>query len=276
MSSIRTIKQVLQAIPATPEKTPIEYPQPSTGFCDPNCPECRGTGYFRYDLPLGHPKFGVVYPCPNAKRAKTKLAIENAVTDSRFGLTNDELKNLKWSLVQTGINHADVASNIVKKAMSDGYGMIFIHGGFGQGKSLVLKIATAMALRAGKSGAYANISTILDHIRAAYDDPENKMTELIRRMNWWTALDLLAIDELDKTASTGWAQDRIFRLLDDRYQNAVRQNTITLIASNHDTLDDISGYLYSRINDNRFACNGYIIHLNGNDGRRSMPSGYRY
>lgn len=134
----------------------------------------------------------------------------------------------------------------------------------------------AAAVTAGKRAAYANLAGVLDDIRSAYDEREYKMTELVRRMEWWTSLDVLAIDELDKVGQTDWARERIFQLLDARYQRAVRQEALTVIAANYQSTDELSGYLKSRIEDNRFAANGYVIYLKGADGRKSMPKGWRY
>ena len=116
----------------------------------------------------------------------------------------------------------------------------------------------------------------MDDIRIAYDERENKMTELVRRMEWWTSLDVLAIDELDKVGQTDWARERIFQLLDARYQSAIRQEALTVIAANYQSPDELSGYLKSRIEDNRFTANGYVVYLKGADGRKSMPKNWKY
>jgi hypothetical protein len=34
--------------------------------------------------------------------------------------------------------------------------------------------------------------------------------------------------------------------------------------------------LKSRIEDNRFVANGYVIHLKGTDGRKSMPKNWKH
>lgn len=39
----------------------------SNGYCAPDCPEYGGVGYIRYDVPLGHPKFGKVERCQYAQ-----------------------------------------------------------------------------------------------------------------------------------------------------------------------------------------------------------------
>lgn len=247
-----------------------------TGDCSPDCPECGGVGYIRHDVPVGHPKFGKVERCPNAQASTHKSSLQAGEIDPRVGLTGDEVRNLTWDLVKKGVNQADQACEVTRRAYMSGHGMVFMYGGYGQGKSLVLKIAVAAALNEGKRAAYANLAGVLDDIRMAYDERENKMTELVRRMEWWASLDVLAIDELDKVGQTEWARERIFQLLDARYQRAVRQEALTVIAANYQSTDDLSGYLKSRIEDNRFVANGYVIHLKGSDGRKSMPKNWKY
>ena len=247
-----------------------------TGDCSPACPECSGVGYIRFDVPVGHPKFGKVERCPNARASTHKSSLQAGEIDPRVGLTADEVRNLTWGLVKKGVNQADAACDVTKRAYMSGHGMVFMYGGYGQGKSLVLKIAVAAALNEGKRAAYANLAGVLDDIRIAYDERENKMTELVRRMEWWASLDVLAIDELDKVGQTEWARERIFQLLDARYQRAVRQEALTVIAANYQSTDELSGYLKSRIEDNRFVANGYVIHLRGTDGRKSMPKNWKY
>lgn len=247
-----------------------------TGDCSPACPECNGIGYIRFDVPVGHPKFGKVDRCPNARVRTHEKSLQADEIDPRIGLTADELRNLNWDLVKKGVNQADQACEVTRRAYMSGYGMVFMYGGYGQGKSLVLKIAVAAALNKGKRAAYANLASVLDDIRTAYDERENKMTELVRRMEWWASLGVLAIDELDKVGQTEWARERIFQLLDARYQRAVRQEALTVIAANYQSTDELSGYLKSRIEDNRFVANRYVIHLKGTDGRKSMPKNWKY
>ena len=256
--------------------SPLRPSAPQFGDCSSDCPVCGGVGHIRYEVPLGHPKFGKLERCPRAQAVAVEKSLQAGEIDPRVGLTADELRTLSWDLVKKGVNQADQACDVTKHAYTAGYGIVFLYGGFGQGKSLVLKIATAMVLMAGKRAAYANLAGVMDDIRLAYDERENKMTELVRRVDWWTSLDVLSIDELDKAGQTDWARERIFQLLDVRYQRAIRQEALTVIASNHKSLDELSGYLKSRIEDNRFAANGYILHLKGADGRKSMPKNWKY
>ena len=190
---------------------------------------------------------------------------------ARIGIKEDEA-GLTWEAVKPGISDGMKAVQAVRPAYERGFGMIFIYGAWGQAKTLIGKILTATAFRAGKRTAYANMSSVLDDIRLAYDEKENKMTELLRRMDWWVEREVLFIDELDKTSQTEWAQDRLFQLMDRRYQMAVREEALTVIASNKSE-NELDGYLKSRIHDNRI---GQVVFLNGNDGRKVMPEGYKF
>lgn len=190
---------------------------------------------------------------------------------ARMGLEEDEA-DLSWSAIKTGISDGVKARDAVKDAYKKGFGMVFLWGSWGQAKTLTGKILTATALRDGKSAAYANMSMVLDDIRLAFDEREHKTTELLRRMDWWIKRDVLFLDELDKANSTEWAQERIFQLLDQRYTRAIREDALTVVASNGSD-KELDGYLKSRLNDRRL---GPVVYLNGPDGRESMPDGYRY
>lgn len=190
---------------------------------------------------------------------------------SRIGLHDDEV-SLTWAHVKPNISDGISAVKVIKPMYERGWGMVFVWGTWGQAKTLIGKILAATAYRDGKRAAYANLSRVFDDIRLAYDEKENKMTELLRRMDWWIERDVLFIDELDKSSNTDWAQDRLFQLVDRRYQMAVRQEALTVIASNKGT-DELDGYLKSRLYDRRI---GKVIYLNGPDGRKSVPDGWKY
>jgi DNA replication protein DnaC len=91
-------------------------------------------------------------------------------------------------------------------------------------------------------------------------------------MEYWNSLDCLFIDELDKVNGTGWAQTIMFEVLDRRYVRAVREEALTVIASNKKD-DELDGYLVDRLHDKRIS---KIVYLNGESARPLMPAGYKY
>lgn len=190
---------------------------------------------------------------------------------SRMGIFESDLE-LTWGAIAPDISDAIKGANAVRPAYERGHGMVFLTGSWGQGKTLIGKILVASAIRDGKTGAYANMSRVLDDIRLAFDEKEYKTTELLRRMEWWTNRDVLFIDELDKVNETDWAYERIHQLLDQRYVKAVREQAVTVVASNKSD-KELDGYLRSRLNDTRL---GGVVHLDGSDGRQSVPPGWKH
>jgi len=78
---------------------------------DPNCPHCGGVGYVRYDVPLGHEKFGKLESCvcrakDVAEGARNRLfamsnldrlshlTFENFNASGNEKITNEGIKNL--------------------------------------------------------------------------------------------------------------------------------------------------------------------------------------
>lgn len=235
-------------------------------LCSSDCPICGGMGYVRYDKPLGHPLFGQMQVCPN--RVKSLRATLGA-----GGLFPDEVQELTWDLVKSNVSDGHLAKAAVLQVYRRGFGMAFLYGANGQAKTLLLKIGVAVALREGKTAAYANLGDILDDLRQSFDS-ENSGRELSRRMHKWLSMDLLSIDELDKVNQTDWARSVIHKLLDQRYTQAVREEAITLVAANLDGgIESLDGYLASRLRDSRV---GLVVELKGPDGRQVMPAGFRF
>jgi len=190
---------------------------------------------------------------------------------SRIGISEAEA-SLTWDAIKPGISDGYKAVEVVRPMYSRGWGMAFLWGNWGQAKTLLGKIVTATAYRDNKRTAYANMSGILNDIRLAFDAQENKTTELLRKMDWWIEREVLFLDELDKVNNTPWAQEQIFILIDKRYQMAVREEALTVIASN--TSDkELDGYLKSRLHDRRI---GEVVHLNGADARQLVPDEWRF
>jgi IstB-like ATP binding protein len=250
----------------------LSSPPPQTGLCNPDCPECCGSGYVRAnpDAEIGDKDFGRVQVCPNYQ-----ISLLQGSDLARYGLEQDELC-MDWNLVKAKIGYTRLegtrAVKAVKPAFERGHGMIALLGTYGQGKTLVGKILTARALMRGKRAAYANMDKILDNIRLAYDAKEDMTKELLRRMDYWISLDVLFVDEMDKANETEWALSRMFQLMDQRYTRAVREEALTVIASNKKD-DELDGYLVSRLSDHRL---GPVIYLDGEDARKIMPPGYRH
>lgn len=222
------------------------------GDCRPDCPICHGLGWVRYDVPVGDPNFGRMVLCPEL--LPKVLAAES-------GLSPDE-QALTWSAV-AALNNTPAAVEAVRRVLERGAGWVYLWGPPGLAKSLILQIAVAEAVRLERPAAYVRMVEILDNLRSAFDAPEPGQAGL--RLDRWAEVPLLAVDEFDRLNATPWALERKFLLLDRRYQDAIRGQSITLMASNSDPAS-FEDYLASRIFDGRFA----VVRLAGEDVRPAM------
>lgn len=229
-----------------------EYHQKSV--CDPDCQICNGHGFVRVDRSIYHPRFGKLEPCPNLDPIK--------FYGTRIGLNEKEIK-FRWKSL-LDFNKVGEAMTEVKKILDLGHGWLFLWGEFGLGKTTLLKTAIAESLRAGRQSSYTRMVDIIDDLRSAYST-ENPSEASANRLEYWTDVPVLAIDEFDRIRLTEYAAERRFALMDHRYENALREKSVTIMASNSDP-SDLDGYLADRIFDGRFK----IIHLTGNSFRPNL------
>lgn len=223
--------------------------------CRPDCPECGGIGFISITGADGEPT-GKTRTCPNIDPFRLYKS-------SRFGL-DDKERDMTWDNVWDE-NSARRGVDAVRRAMERGCGWVYLWGPPGLAKTLILKIAVAEWLRDHKLAAYTRMAEIIDDMRGAFD-ARNPSEESAAKLEWWTNLPLLAIDEFDRVRNTEYANERRFLLMDKRYEQALRErSSITLMTSNEDPAK-LESYLYDRIRDGRFE----IIHLDGESVRPGM------
>lgn len=229
---------------------------PTSDLCDPECDVCGGSGYIRYDVPYTHPLFGKLDLCPNVDRWNLPYA-------RRFGITKDEARKLNWNAI-IDVGDAKIAVRKVKKILARGYGWAYLYGGNGLAKTLLLKVAVAHALKNDTEASYTRMAEIMDHLRAAFDDNGGSPASE-ERLEWWSDIPVLAIDEFDRLRDTEFAQERRFLLMDRRYESALRKESITIMASEVSP-SGLESYLSDRIYDGRFE----MIGLTGDSLRPGM------
>jgi hypothetical protein len=243
--------------------TQSERPKAETrgraALCKPDCDICGGIGYIRYDLEPHHPMFGKVQLCPNVDRWTLPYA-------RQFGITKEESEQLTWRSILS-VNGADKASKAAAEMLERGYGWLYLWGNHGLGKTLVLKTAVAAWIRNyNGNGCYARMSEVIDHLRAAYtakDQPFSVASE--ERLEWWTNVPLLAIDEIERLRSTEFATEKQFIMFDRRYESALARQTMTILACNS-APSELPAELADRVYDGRFE----VIRLEGQSLRHGM------
>jgi DNA replication protein DnaC len=220
---------------------------------DPNCPHCGGAGYVRMDLPLGHEKFGKLESC--VCRAKN---VAEGARNRLFVLSNlDRLSHLTFeNFSASGNKKAKFMTPQEAESLHEAFeisekfaklqtGWLLLEGGYGCGKTHLAAAIANYSVNHGIPTLFITVPDLLDSLRFAYDDPETTFEqrfEEIRNAN------LLIMDDFGTQNATGWAQEKLFQIINYRYTNKLP----TVITTNL-MLDQIEGRIRSRLQDEGFV-----------------------
>ena len=119
-------------------------------------------------------------------------------------------------------------------------GVAAIYGGYGVGKTFLLKALVNEAVAVGITAVYHNLPRLLEILRESYGkDATMGQSQILDRLY---TVRVLAIDELDKARMSEWAQERLFMVLEHRYSRA---DTLATAVSFNDW-EQVPPYLLSR------------------------------
>jgi DNA replication protein DnaC len=227
------------------------------------CPLCGGLGFVREDVPVDHPHFGKLFPCRckleeiERRRLEQLRALSNLdhLTHMTFGsflpdgigLTPDKARNLHYAydLAQHYAEHPE--------------GWLILFGGYGCGKTHLAAAVANRAIERGQPVLFVVVPDLLDYLRATFGP--NSPVSYDERFDQVRNAPLLILDDLGTQSSTSWAQEKLFQILNYRYNARLP----TVITSNH-RLEEIDLRIRSRMVDPDLAT---IITILAPDFRRS-------
>jgi len=214
------------------------------------CSICQGLGYVRADVPLGHPDFGKLVPCTcrleelaeqrvSALRTLSELKVLERMTFDSFapqghGLPPDKQANLRW------------AYNEARAFAENPEGWLVFKGGYGCGKTHLAASIANECVQRGQPVLFITVPDLLDHLRAAFapSSPGHHTPPFEARFHEIRTAPVLILDDLGTESSTSWAQEKLYQILNYRYNAQLP----TVITTNHE-LEDIPVRLRSRIVD---------------------------
>jgi len=202
------------------------------------CPRCKGAGWVRLDLPVGTADFGKIVECQCGIVAARRSNIYRAA--SRIP---EEYANLDLSTYPD----RRIASDVLDWWHEQPSPWLILAGDLGVGKTGLAIGLIKKALSEGRASLYRPFVELLSDIRATYrsrDASEPDEADLVRALK---SAEVLALDDVGAARATGWAQERLYEILNHRY-NERRRTIVTTNLSPADLEDHLGDRVYSRIN----------------------------
>jgi DNA replication protein DnaC len=210
------------------------------------CPICKGAGYLVKDVPPGHPDFGKLYPC----QCKIEELIAKRLVDLRDLSQLGELARMTFQSFRSegvGLN-TEKRENLrrayewAKHFAQESVGWLILKGGYGCGKTHLAAAIANYRIANGQPVLFVVVPDLLDHLRATFA-PTSPVSYDERFEEVRTA-PLLILDDLGTQSVTTWAQEKLYQILNYRYN--VRLPTV--ITTNRE-LEEIDLRLRSRLVD---------------------------
>lgn len=177
------------------------------------CPRCSGYGY-------------VIDEATN-----TASRCDCGLTESIEGRRRMATSNIPPKFSMKDLRNYEVrAGDIERKKVRDSafaYASSFdseespgllLRGGTGSGKTHVAVAIMKEAMRRGYSAHYANFSDLLSRIRDSYHENSKESEGALLALI--DSVDLLVLDDVGAENTTDWVRDRLYLIINRRYENA--------------------------------------------------------
>lgn len=176
-------------------------------------------GYIRRapeDAEIGHPDFGRLMPCPRCNRQTIWRLAGLREHEVRIRLEDIETRG------RPGTKRMVEAARVFLAAPC---GFLAVHGGYGNGKSTLLKAIVNECLERGVEARYITMAEVMAYAREAFEseiagDTDYGRIEQLARQR------VLVIDEVDKARPTDYTREVQTHLFDLRYRLAEVLGTV--------------------------------------------------
>ena len=211
-----------------------------------SCQKCGGAGFLLDDLPVGHPDFGKPVPCQcklNDRRARGRSRFQG-VNDleslARFTFESFE-PELSWLPPDKRANLVRAyAAALAFAEQPDGW--LLLTGGYGCGKTHLAAAIANQRLEEGQSAIFVVVPDLLDHLRTTFGpNSEASYDQLFDEVR---NTSLLILDDLGVQSATPWAQEKLFQILNHRYNGQ-----LPTVLSTNQRMEDLDQRLRSRLQD---------------------------
>jgi DNA replication protein DnaC len=218
------------------------------------CPHCKGAGYLRYDVPVDDPRFGrlVVCECTRAEleAKRHQILLERSRLRNLRHLTFDNWESKYDGKPPQGTPDwaYEQAMRYRTKLSIDNRPWLFLYGTVGTGKTRIAAAIGNYRIDLGEPAVFMVVPELLDYLRAAYSpNSDIGYDELFESLK---NTPLLILDELGVESATPWAREKLYQLINHRYNSRLP----TVITMNMEVgPESIDERLWSRINDRQLT-----------------------
>jgi len=215
---------------------------------DSTCPTCSGAGFIHPTLSSGQPDYGRIIACRCTREESAKDLQSRLRRESGLGLgllRNMSFDNFKLDRVNLPEEQLNVALEFAKSP--DGW--LVFQGDTGCGKTHLAVAIANYRLKMGKPAKFVVVPDFLDHLRSTFS-PESKVSydQLFEEVK---STPLLVLDDLGEQTSTPWAQEKLFQVINHRY-NARSATVITTRCTTEEIDDPISSRMIDQYFSNFF------------------------
>ena len=214
---------------------------------DPNCAECGGCGWRRADpgAKPGEPMFGRIVPCrcnlAERERAQSLRLSVSGLPGRLQGQTFERFVVVDEPDPPQGRGSNREATRVARKFASAPEGWLALSGPVGSGKTHLLAAIGNACQNQGVPFVFLTAPDLLDALRAGYNDAN---ADYDARFEQLRTIAVLLLDDLGAEVATDWATEKLFQLLNHRYNAELP----TVVATNF-PLNKLPPRLRSRLQD---------------------------
>lgn len=164
-----------------------------------------------------HPQ-GIAWPCKCRKEAIERQKYENLMKIAN--IYNDQ------HMTFDNYRPTDPSQQRALEIMRARHGGYFLFGAWGTGKTHLVTATVLRAINEGTMAVRISVPRLLKEIRKFGRDNTLDIEIMAQEIPY------LALDDIGKQKDTDWTEERLFDLVDHRYQGFVAGKTLTSITSN--------------------------------------------
>lgn len=208
----------------------------------PPCPTCGGAGFLRLDRPAGHPEFGTVVKCQcrEARQRDEYLTTLHAMSGLRPAMAR-----MTFDAYRAELPDLSAALSAARQFAATPTGWLYLYGSYGCGKTHLLTAIALSLIQRRVAALYVVVPTLLDQLRAAAAGRDEGFWDVWQRIQ---RAEVLLLDDLGAERSTEYAVEKLYLLVNDRYQGR-----LPLVVASNLAPAEIGGRIGSRLGDVRLT-----------------------